>query len=355
MSAFHDFPALTRAQWWGFWREKQNWFWLLLFPLMFLFLFGFLFRDIGASKSAIAVVGDVQFIKKMPSDARKQFDQLFEIKHFKDQATALKEVRSGDLDGALVEEGTQLRLYYSAADQVTSATVRGTMDGFVNGANQAISGQPPTFILKTTQVEDESLKPIQYTAPGLLGWAVAMAGVFNTAMPLVLWRTTGLLRRLRLSPVNTGSLVASRTVVCLTVALVQTAVFLTLGVWIFDLQLSGYWWLGIPLVMMATLSFMTIGMLAGAVSKTVEAASGLANVIILPMAFLSGSFIPLDQAPAWMQTVSKILPLGQFNNGLMDVMVRGEGPSALVEPMLALAGFGIVFGLISAKLFRWED
>lgn len=355
MSRFHDFPALTRAQWIGFWRDKQNWFWLLLFPLMFLFLFGFLFQDSGASRSTIAIVGDVQFVKQMPPEAKKQFDELFRTKHFASQADAIKEVRTGKLDGALVEDGNTLKLFYSAADQVTSATVRGTMDGFVNGANQALSKQPPTFSLTTSQVEDNSLKAIQYTAPGLLGWAVAMGGVFNTAMPLVGWRTTGLLRRLRLSPVNTGSLVASRTVVCLTVALIQTAVFLTLGVLVFDLQLSGWWWLSIPLVLVATLSFMSIGMLAGAVSKTVEAASGLANVIILPMAFLSGSFIPLDQAPSWMRGVAKVLPLGQFNDGLLNVMVRGQGPSSLVTPILTLLGFGVVFGLISAKLFRWED
>ena len=184
-ASFHDFPALTRAQWIGFWRDKQNWFWLLLFPLMFLFLFGFLFQDSGASRSTIAIVGDIQFIKQMPPEAHKQFDQLFKTKAFKSQEAAIQEVRSGKLDGALVEEGATLKLYYSAADQVTSATVRGTMDGFVNGANQALSKQPPTFTLATDQVEDNSLKPIQYTAPGLLGWAVAMGGIFNTVNPSV--------------------------------------------------------------------------------------------------------------------------------------------------------------------------
>ena len=329
--------------------------WLLLFPLMFLFLFGFLFQDSGAPKTSIGVVGDVQFIKQMPPDAKKQFDELFQTENFKTSASALDKVRTGDLDGALIEQATTLKLYYSEADQVTAATVRGTMEGFVNGANQALSQQPPTFVLTTSQVEDDSLKPIQYIAPGLLGWAVSMGGIFNTATPLVGWRTTGLLRRLRLAPVNTGSLVASRTIVCLTVALVQTAVFLGLGVLVFDLKLSGWWWLAFPMVLIATLAFMSIGMVAGAVSKTVEAASGLANVIILPMAFMSGSFIPLDQAPSWMQHFAKVLPLGQLNEGLLDVMVRGEGPSALVVPTLALIAFGIVFALIAAKLFRWED
>ena len=49
----NGFGALARAQWVGFWRDKQNWFWLMAFPLMFLVLFGFLFRDAGASKSTL--------------------------------------------------------------------------------------------------------------------------------------------------------------------------------------------------------------------------------------------------------------------------------------------------------------
>ncbi|MEI2715295.1 MAG: ABC transporter permease [Nocardioides sp.] len=195
----------------------------------------------------------------------------------------------------------------------------------------------------------------KFIAPGLLGWAVAMGGVFNTAMPLVTWRTNKLLRRLRLAPVRTSSLVLSRVVVCLTVALLQTAIFLGVGVGVFGLQLSGWWWLAVPLILVGCLAFMSIGMVAGAVSRTAEGASGLANVIVTPMAFLSGSFIPLDQAPGWMQTFSKVLPLGQLNEGMLDLIVRGEGPSALVVPVLVLLGFAAVFAAISARLFRWDD
>jgi ABC-2 type transport system permease protein len=113
--------------------------------------------------------------------------------------------------------------------------------------------------------------------------------------------------------------------------------------------------MAIPLLLCATLAFMAIGLIAGAISRTAEAASGIANVIILPMAFLSGSFIPLDQAPPWLQTISKFLPLGQLNEGLLDTMVRGEGPGSAMMPMAALLGFAVVFGLIAARLFRWED
>jgi ABC-2 type transport system permease protein len=351
----NGFGALARAQWVGFWRDKQNWFWLMAFPLMFLVLFGFLFRDAGASKSTLTQIGSVAVIDQLPAEAKAQFNDLFEVTKTTDAAAALEEVRKGDIDAAVEQRGNEVILHYSQADQVTAATVRGTLSAFVDGANVAVSGQPPTFTLDATAVEDESLKPIQFIAPGLLGWAVAMGATFNAAMPFVTWRTNKLLRRIRLAPIRTEALVASRLLVSVAVALIQMVVFLAVGVTLFDLQLSGSWWMAIPLLLCATLAFMAIGLIAGAVSKTAEAASGIVNVIILPMAFLSGSFIPLDQAPSWLQSISRVLPLGQLNEGLLDTMVRGEGPSSALLPMAILLGFALVFGLIAARLFRWED
>ncbi len=351
----NGFVALARAQWKGFWRDKQNWFWLMAFPLMFLVLFGFLFRDAGVSKSTLTEIGSVAVIDQLPAEARNQFDNLFEVTKTTDSAKALEEVRKGDVDAAVEQRGNEVILHYSQADQVKAATVRGTLGAFVDGANVAASGKPPAFTLNATAVEDESLKPIQFIAPGLLGWAVAMGAVFNAAMPFVNWRTNKLLRRIRLAPVRTEALVASRLLVSIAVAFVQMGVFLAVGVGLFDLRLTGSWWMAVPLLLCATLAFMAVGLIAGAISKTAEAASGIANVIIMPMAFLSGSFIPLDQAPGWLQTVSKFLPLGQLNQGLLDTMVRGDGPGAALVPMAALLGFALVFGLIAARLFRWED
>jgi ABC-2 type transport system permease protein len=110
------------------------------------------------------------------------------------------------------------------------------------------------------------------------------------------------------------------------------AIFLGLATTAFGLQLVGAWWVTPLLLLCGCLSFMAIGLLAGAVSKTAEAAAGFANFIVLPMAFLSGTFIPLDQAPEWIQQVSKVLPLRYLNEGMLDVMGpwrrRGGGAGA---------------------------
>ena len=161
--------------------------------------------------------------------------------------------------------------------------------------------------------------------PGLLGWAVAMSAAFGAAATLQGWRNSKLLRRLQLSPVSARTVVSARVVVTVLIALVQMAIFVGLGMAAFGLQLTGSWWMSIPLLVAGTLAFMSLGLLAGALAKTQEGAVNLANFLVLPMAFLSGSFFPLDGAPHWLQTVSLLLPLRHLNDAMLDVMVRGAG------------------------------
>ncbi|MGH3498265.1 MAG: ABC transporter permease [Nocardioidaceae bacterium] len=137
-------------------------------------------------------------------------------------------------------------------------------------------------------------------------------------------------------------------------ALIQMAIFVGLAVAFFGLQLNGSWWMAVPLLVCGTLSFMAIGLLAGALSKTSQAASGFANLIVLPMAFLSGSFIPLDAAPGWLQSVSHIFPLRYLIEGMLNVMVRGEGPGSALVPMGVLLAFAVVIVAVASRFFRWE-
>ena len=215
--------------------------------------------------------------------------------------------------------------------------VQAVFASLVQQANQAASGRSPVFALATAQVENKSLKPIQYLAPGLLGWAIASGATFGAAITLVSWRQNKLLRRLRLAPVSTASVVTARLGVSLAVAMIQLAVFLAIATRpYFGLKLTASWWMAIPIVAAGTLAFMSIGLLTGAIAKTQQAATAIANLIILPMAFLGGAFIPLDFAPAWIRQVSYVMPLRYLVTGMQDVMARGDGPAT------ALPAIGIM-------------
>jgi ABC-2 type transport system permease protein len=130
------------------------------------------------------------------------------------------------------------------------------------------------------------------------------------------------------------------------------AIFLLVGTLGFGLRLTGSWFLSVPLLVAGTLSFMAIGLFAGAISKTAESAVNTANFLVLPMAFLSGSFFVLEGAPQWLQTVSWVLPLRHLNEGMLDVLARGEGLTAMLPQMGYVVGFGLVVGTLAVVLFR---
>jgi ABC-2 type transport system permease protein len=346
--------SLAMAMAKGFWRDRAAVFFAVIFPLMFLLLFGTLFSDGGTSRTSVLQVGDVPLLDDAPPGARGVIAETIDVRRSDDLAAALGEIRQGDADAAVVQHGDSVQLYYSQADPVLASTVRGTFEAIVSSANIGASGQPPQYALEVETVEDETLSPVQYLTPGLLGWAIASGATFGAATSLLQWRTTGLLRRLRLAPVPAASVVTSRVGVSLGIALFQTAVFLATGMLVFGLELTGWWWLAFPLLIAGTLAFLSLGLLAGAVARTQEAAVAIANMVVLPMAFLSGSFFPLDGAPAWIRTVSQVLPLRHLNDGMLDVMVRGQGPTAVVLPLAVLLAFATVLTAVAALFFRWD-
>jgi ABC-2 type transport system permease protein len=352
------FGALSFAILRGFLRDKASVFFALIFPLMFLVLFGGLLADQGQSKVDLIQVGDISLIDDLPDGAREAFEDTFEIEEFDDIDAAVAKVRKGDADVAVEMQGDTLVAHYTQTDPVKAGITQGALQSFVQGTNVAVlaqaAGEQPPYQLDPQQVEDDSLDTIQFTTPGLLGWAVAMSAAFGAAATLQGWRQSKLLRRLQLAPVSTRTVVGARIAVAVAIALVQMAIFVGIGAGAFGLVLTGSWWMSIPLLVVGTLCFMSIGLFAGAVTTTVEGAVNAANFIVLPMAFLSGSFFPLDGAPGWLRAVSNLLPLKHLNEGMLDVMVRGEGPAAALLPLAILAGFAIVVTLVAARLFRWE-
>ena len=349
--------SLSRAMFLGLLRDRTALFFTVLFPLMFLLLFGGLFKNQTAPRSDVLQIGSVAVLDQIPAADRADLDAVLHIDKATSKEDALDKVRKGDVDAAVEQSGSTLILHYSAADRVKSATVQGVFNELVQQENLAAAGVTTTAVkLDAEQVEDQSLKTIQYLTPGLLGWAIATGAMFGAALTLANWRQKKILRRLRLSPVSTGTIVGARVGVSVLVALVQTAIFIGVAsVPYFGLQLSNYWWMCIPVVFVGTLAFLSIGLLAGSFTKTPEAASAIANLIVLPMAFLSGAFFPLQGAPAWLQTISQALPLRHMVDGLLDVMVRGEPPVSVLPQLGILAAFAVVVSAVSVALFRWED
>jgi len=347
--------SLSRAMYLGFVRDRPALFFSLLMPILFLLLFGSIYKSSSAPRLTVVEVGQVSLLNQAQTVAPGQLGKVLKVTHSTDLAAALESVRKGTNDAVVQQLGHTVVVHYSIADQTAAGIVQAVFSSIVQQADAVAAGSKAAYQLTTQQVEDKSLKPIQYLAPGLLGWAIASGGAFGASITLVSWRQNKLLRRLRLAPINVGTVVLARVGVSLGVAIVQLAAFLAIATLpYFGLKLSASWWMAIPVVICGTLAFMAIGLLVGSFAKTQQAATAVANAIILPMAFLGGAFIPLDYAPAWIRDVSYAMPLRYLVVGMQNVMARGEGPASALPAIGILLGLAAVLTVISVRVFRWD-
>src|SRR6185437_9972207 len=107
--------SLASAMFRGFRRDRAALFFTLLFPLVFLIIFGGLFGNQGASPQKVLEIGSVPLIDQLPAADRAQLDKVLEITKTDDRAGALDKVRNGDDAGAIEQSGNTVVLHLSAA------------------------------------------------------------------------------------------------------------------------------------------------------------------------------------------------------------------------------------------------
>jgi ABC-2 type transport system permease protein len=330
-------------------RDRTALFFSLAFPIVFMTLFGLIFGGAGSSKPDLDVVGTGPLVAALQrSDAVKV--------HIRpDAATAIKRVHDGDETGALVVSGNSAHLYYQASSTVDGPILREVVAGVANALDIRATGRPPLVTVQASKVEDRDLSYISYLVPGLLAMAISQSAVFGIAFALVAYRSKGILRRLRLTPMPLGEFAAARVATALLLALTQAIVLLAVGRFAFGVDIAGNLFSLLPLIVLGTLCFIAIGLLVGSVAKTEDAAAAMANLVTLPMTFLAGVFFPLDSAPGVVQAISKVLPLTYLADGLRGVAVRDHSFVWTLPKLGLLAGFTVVIAAASLRSFRWTS
>ena len=109
-----------------------------------------------------------------------------------------------------------------------------------------------------------------------------------------------------------------------------------------------------PFFILGPMMFCSLGMLVGTITKSVETASVLGNIITFPMMFLSGTFFPISIMPDYLRTVAHGLPLFYIVEGLNNVMVYGNYSAAAVD-IAVTAVIAVVVFVAAAKLFNWRE
>ncbi|GHJ47291.1 transport permease protein [Catellatospora sp. TT07R-123] len=212
------------------------------------------------------------------------------------------------------------------------------------------------LIFRGREVADTGHGYVDFIAPGVLSWGLASAALFGVAFTLMQWRADDLLRIIRLSPASILSVVGSRYVVALGIGVAQSLLFVGVAMLpVFGMRPDPTWPLALPVMLLAVTSFLALGLIVGSRANTPEAVAGIANFIVVPMAFLSGSFYPLELMPDWLQAISRALPLRYVNDG-MAYALSGQGDmNDYLLACGALVGYSVVFAVIGVRTFRWSN
>jgi ABC-2 type transport system permease protein len=125
------------------------------------------------------------------------------------------------------------------------------------------------------------------------------------------------------------------------------------GILAFGAQITFTPWI-IPFLLLGPFLFVSLGMLVGTVSKSVESAAVVGNLVTFPMMFLSGTFFPVSTMSSGLQAVAHVLPLFYVIEGLNNVMLYGNLNGALTDAAILVLLSAIVFGL-AVRFFKWRE
>jgi ABC-2 type transport system permease protein len=161
--------------------------------------------------------------------------------------------------------------------------------------------------------------------------------------------------RLRASPASSGDIMVGKVLPNVGVTLLQLALLFLLGGPLFGLKIQGSWTALALLIVAVALALAAFGMLVTAVTKTMNQLNAVGSVGGMAMAMLGGAWVPVSHMPGWAQAVAPALPTYWAMEGFRDVILGGRGVPSVVVPVLVMAGFAVLYTVIAAAKFRFED
>ena len=344
-------------------RDRAALFWTFFFPVMFVFLFGWIFGGSSDSKVAIGFVD--QDNTQVSMGLQQSFSQvtLLTIQTGSLEAekaamqhgdiSAIVVVPSGTGAAVAAKSATSIQLYIDPSSSQVSQVVEQIADQIANRFNLQLAGGSSVVGIQQMTLQSTNISTVAYLVPSILAMALMQLGVF-AAIPLVQQREKGILKRIGATPLARWKLVGSNVLLRLLVAIVDAVVILGIGLVFFNIQIVGSLLEAAGLVLLGAGAFLAIGFALASFLKTEEQATGVVQVVQMPMMFLSGIFFSFDFLPGFLQTVARFLPLTYLADALRQVMVNGTQVAPLGVDVAVLTGWLVVCLGIAARSFRWE-
>jgi len=195
-----------------------------------------------------------------------------------------------------------------------------------------------------------------YFVPGVITLAVVSATTVNLAMSLTILREGGILKRLRGTPLPSWVFIAGRIGNAIVTALLMFVLVTALGRILFGVAVP---WsrLGALLVTLAvgSASFCALGVALTTIIPSRESAPAITNMIVFPLYFVSGVFIPESEIPSGVLHVADVFPVRH----LFDALLTGFDPATAgagfqLGNLAVVAAWGLAGLALAVRRFRWE-
>jgi ABC transporter DrrB family efflux protein len=193
-----------------------------------------------------------------------------------------------------------------------------------------------------------------FMMPGLFTNMLLGTALFAAAIRLVNERESGLLRRLRVTPVSALAVVLAHGVAVVVTQLITFALLWSVGKVVFGVSNAGSTLALLVTFLAGVFALLPLGLLVGSMARDSRSAPPIVNLLFFPMLFLSGAGFPFAFLPDAVQRVARFLPATYMVEALHDVMVRGESLRTLAPNLATLLLIGIVGIALNAMFFRWE-
>ena len=189
---------------------------------------------------------------------------------------------------------------------------------------------------------------------GLIGYGCANTAFAGLAIQLVVRRELGILKRLRATPLPASTYIAAMLTSTLIVFAIQTVALFVIGRIAYGTPFPTAIGSLILAIILGAATFAALGVATASLIRSAEGSSAVVNFILLPMAFLTGSFGPTHHYPAFLRAIGAVLPLKYFVEIINAVYLRGESIWTKPAAIGVLAAWGVSGLAVSALKFRWE-
>ena len=342
-------------------RNRHTTFWALLFPLLLVVVFG-LFDVDNFGSASLAIIDE----SRTP-DSRSLAESVDGLQFLSLEASpgsfeeGWKKVEEGELDYLLVipqgfgaGQQSPVSLVYSSRDRDRNQLVEATINSLLLETSGSSDGERASPGVVSKEVLVQQVSYFDVVLLGLVGLGIMTNSIISIAVKISTYRNQSILKRMLVTPLAIWKYFAAEIAAHLVLALVQAAIILAVGVFIFGGQVHGnLLWL-IVVVLLGSLVFLNIGFILSAWADTPSAASGMGNAIALPMIFFAGTFFSTASLPWFLPQTAQVLPLTPMLSAMREVAID-SAPLWEVWPQLAvLGGWVAATALAAVKVFRFS-